>query len=51
MFTGYTFFESVKTRFLDGYVAILSEISESVCNFRTFYFNIYFFCKFAAYNI
>lgn len=32
------------------YRTILDEISESMCNFRTFYFNIYLFCNFASDN-
>ena len=32
------------------YRTILNETSESMCNFRTFYFNIYLFCNFAPDN-
>ena len=32
------------------YRTILDETSESMCNFRTFYFNIYLFCNFASDN-
>ena len=32
------------------YRTILNETSESMCNFRTFYFNIYLFCNFAFDN-